>query len=366
MAVADVFVSYQKRDRALAQRVVAELARSGYSVWWDDRLTPAESWDRLIEREIGQAKCVLVLWTEHSVASDWVRIEANFAKDSRPSKLVQARFDACSIPMAYSLLQHTDVSLREFHGDEGWWKVIEWVGMFAGPPKAHAEVAAHTAAAAQPTAHVTTEVAPADRVSFYLWGLIVALVVALVWSPVTPLMSQAALSEEHAWIWWLLPVIGRTLLFSALAIVLVRFGRAAPRSALLLVLVATPMALLLLATVRLGLPYLRQMQVEQNFTSQQVSLIMSLVSTTVIVVCYWLIGVLLGAFKSRRGLTAPIILTVACYILPVFLTLAQWSWSNDAPFWMLVVGMGVPSVLGTLTGTALLLSLVEPHRVGRA
>jgi len=68
--MADVFLSYSKADRALAQSVVRELESLGFSVWWDDRLTPNESWDRLIEDEIEDAKVVLVLWTATSVRSD--------------------------------------------------------------------------------------------------------------------------------------------------------------------------------------------------------------------------------------------------------------------------------------------------------
>lgn len=60
--VADVFLSYKKEDRAKAERAVAALEAAGYSVWWDDDLTPRNSWDAEIEREIAAAKAVLVLW----------------------------------------------------------------------------------------------------------------------------------------------------------------------------------------------------------------------------------------------------------------------------------------------------------------
>ena len=78
--MADVFVSYAREDRALAERVVRAIESSGYSVWWDDRITPTESFDRLIEQEIADARAVVVLWSANSVQSDWVRIEANYGK----------------------------------------------------------------------------------------------------------------------------------------------------------------------------------------------------------------------------------------------------------------------------------------------
>ena len=105
--MADVFISYKKEDRALAERAVKALEGAGYSVWWDDRITPLEHWDRLIENEIEAAKAVLVLWTARSVESDWVRIEANFGAEN--SKLVQARIGACKTPLAYSMLQRAEL-----------------------------------------------------------------------------------------------------------------------------------------------------------------------------------------------------------------------------------------------------------------
>lgn len=126
--MANVFLSYQKRDRDLAERMAAALKAEGLSVWWDDDLTPRESWDRTIEREIAAAEHVLVLWTKHSVESDWVRIEANYARNCEPSKLIQARFDDVTIPMAFSMIQYVDLVRSTLHHGAPWQKVIGWLG----------------------------------------------------------------------------------------------------------------------------------------------------------------------------------------------------------------------------------------------
>lgn len=129
-----MFVSYHKQDRERAEQAVASLAAHGYSVWWDDRVTPMESWDKTVEREIDQARCVLVLWTKESVESDWVRIEANFAKMAHPRKLVQVRIEDCRIPMNFSMIQYIDAFDTAFDpaADESWARALEWVGLFAG------------------------------------------------------------------------------------------------------------------------------------------------------------------------------------------------------------------------------------------
>lgn len=126
--MANVFLSYQKRDAALALRMVQLLNGAGLTVWWDDDLTPRESWDRIIEREIHQADQVLVLWTPNSVQSEWVRIEANYALNCTPSKLVQARFDAAQVPIAFSMRQYVDLDFAKPDRGPSWDRLLSWLG----------------------------------------------------------------------------------------------------------------------------------------------------------------------------------------------------------------------------------------------
>jgi hypothetical protein len=129
--MADIFLSYSKLDRTLAEAVVADLEGAGFTVWWDDRLNPIGSWDRHIEEEIDDARCVLVLWTKHSVDTEWVRIEANFAKENR--KLVQARFDDIRVPLGFTMNQYLDLE-RSAVGKQhaAWQKLLEWLASASG------------------------------------------------------------------------------------------------------------------------------------------------------------------------------------------------------------------------------------------
>lgn len=74
--MADVFVSYATEDRERVKRIVESLERAGFSVWWDRRIELGRSFDREIERELEAAACVVVIWSAHSIESDWVRNEA--------------------------------------------------------------------------------------------------------------------------------------------------------------------------------------------------------------------------------------------------------------------------------------------------
>ena len=65
----------------MATRLVAALQAEGFSVWWDEDLTPKGAWDATLEQEIAAAATVVVLWSPRSVTSDWVRTEAHYGQD---------------------------------------------------------------------------------------------------------------------------------------------------------------------------------------------------------------------------------------------------------------------------------------------
>ena len=74
--MAEVFLSYAHQDLPRVRPLVKALEAEGYSVWWDRELQPGESFEATIDREIQAAKCILVVWSVHSVASQWVKNEA--------------------------------------------------------------------------------------------------------------------------------------------------------------------------------------------------------------------------------------------------------------------------------------------------
>ena len=72
----DIFLSYASEDRERARSIVRIFEKDGRSVWWDRQITPGKSFDREIDRAIVESRCVVVLWSRHSVDSDWVNNEA--------------------------------------------------------------------------------------------------------------------------------------------------------------------------------------------------------------------------------------------------------------------------------------------------
>lgn len=105
--MADIFISYARPDRALADKLAHALEAVGLSVWWDKRIKPAEQWDTEIETELKSAGAVIVLWSPVSVESRWVRTEADYAQAK--GKLVPIRVEPCEPPVAFRLMQSAEL-----------------------------------------------------------------------------------------------------------------------------------------------------------------------------------------------------------------------------------------------------------------
>jgi hypothetical protein len=74
--VSDIFISYAREDRDLAERLANALASTQLTVWWDANNRGGEDWLENISRELDSAKCVLALWSKSSVASRFVKAES--------------------------------------------------------------------------------------------------------------------------------------------------------------------------------------------------------------------------------------------------------------------------------------------------
>jgi hypothetical protein len=106
--VSDVFISYAREDSASASSFAATLKEQGLSVFWDRTIAIGAAFEKIIEVELGCARVVVVLWSRHSVASDWVRAEAADAVDR--GVLVPAALDGTALPLRYRSVQTADLS----------------------------------------------------------------------------------------------------------------------------------------------------------------------------------------------------------------------------------------------------------------
>ncbi len=140
----DVFISYAREDGAQAERIARGLEAMGLSVFWDNEIPPGQTWADYIEDKLNQCNVAVVLWSQHSTKSQWVREEARMGR----SKLIPAKLDVAEPPFGFGDVQAADLS--HWAGD---YNHPEW-GRFANAVFAKARPAGATpeAAAAPPRA----------------------------------------------------------------------------------------------------------------------------------------------------------------------------------------------------------------------
>jgi len=103
----DIFLSYASKDASKASELSRILESQGWSVWWDRELNPGEDFELEIDQALAASKVVIVLWSEQSITSDWVRNEAKDAKETH--KLVPVILDNCRIPLSFRSLNTIDL-----------------------------------------------------------------------------------------------------------------------------------------------------------------------------------------------------------------------------------------------------------------
>lgn len=78
--MSDIFIAYSRADRGIAEGLRQEIAKLGWSVWWDEDLEPGKSLAQEILEQIKRARVVIALWTETAVNSQWVFAETILAR----------------------------------------------------------------------------------------------------------------------------------------------------------------------------------------------------------------------------------------------------------------------------------------------
>jgi TIR domain len=75
-----VFLSYDRADRAFAKALSAELIRRGLSVWrGEEEVLPGDNWALQVGEALKKSKAMVVLVSPDSMRSNWVRREIEYA-----------------------------------------------------------------------------------------------------------------------------------------------------------------------------------------------------------------------------------------------------------------------------------------------
>ena len=132
--MADVFLSYARKDLAIARLIAERVEKQGWTVFWDARLRAGQDFSEALLGELRVARCTVVLWSPAACASGWVRDEAGRAKERKI--LVPVLIEDAEIPLGFGHLQTE--SLVGWTGsatDERFQRILEAVDAIAPKPQ---------------------------------------------------------------------------------------------------------------------------------------------------------------------------------------------------------------------------------------
>lgn len=105
----EIFISYSRRDISTVRALTTALSQKGVTVWVDrSDIQEGDAYDTQIEEAIAQTRVVIVLWSENSIKSHWVRAEAAYALAKH--KLLPISIDQCQPPLQFMQIQTLDFS----------------------------------------------------------------------------------------------------------------------------------------------------------------------------------------------------------------------------------------------------------------
>jgi TIR domain/Elongation factor Tu domain 2 len=104
----DIFISYKREEHAIARRLADALEDEGWTVWWDPKLRAGEYFDDVIEKALNEAKCVIVLWSNLSMSSEYVKAEAAQALEQK--KLIPVMIESVTLPFRFKRIHARTLS----------------------------------------------------------------------------------------------------------------------------------------------------------------------------------------------------------------------------------------------------------------
>jgi hypothetical protein len=105
--MSDIFISYAREDRDRAKILANALKLQGWSIFWDPDIAPGKTWRDTLAEALEAARCVIVIWSEASVASTWVSEEAEVGLARHI--LVPVLFDRVDPPLGFRHIQVADL-----------------------------------------------------------------------------------------------------------------------------------------------------------------------------------------------------------------------------------------------------------------
>lgn len=114
--MAQIFISYSRRDKTFVDELVHDLTDTGYDIWLDrEDIVGGESWRTSIVEGISSCSAFVLIVSPHSVASENVAKEVSLAEKYK-KVIIPVIHQECEIPknMEYQLAMAQQVSMDDY------------------------------------------------------------------------------------------------------------------------------------------------------------------------------------------------------------------------------------------------------------
>jgi hypothetical protein len=115
--MADIFLNYSRSDRKIAERISNFIESRGQSLFWDSRIPAGATFTEVIQNALAEAKCVITIWSQESVNSNWVQAEADYALKHNKLLPIAIGHDI-DIPFSFRAIQTEFLDINDIQNDE--------------------------------------------------------------------------------------------------------------------------------------------------------------------------------------------------------------------------------------------------------
>ena len=112
--MAQIFISYSRKDIGFVRKLAGDLEKAGYDVWWDlTDLRGGDDWLRVIPAAIESSEHFIVVLSPSSAISDWVKKEYTQALSLR-KKIIPLMLARATVPFALNTINYVDFTSDDY------------------------------------------------------------------------------------------------------------------------------------------------------------------------------------------------------------------------------------------------------------
>lgn len=107
--MAQVFISYSRKDLSFVEQLAADLKEAGFDVWYDlSNIRGGSHWTFEIEKALKNSQFAVFVLSPDSIVSEWVQREFLFA-NNRNMTIVPLMYRSCELSLSFLDLNYIDV-----------------------------------------------------------------------------------------------------------------------------------------------------------------------------------------------------------------------------------------------------------------